>query len=77
MMRRARDLGSRHHDLWGIAPAGAGPDHAWYGVGLFKKGFGGRALHWAGTWDVVIDPTLYRLRAAVSMARSLMPGRSR
>ena len=44
MMRRARELGSRTHDLWGIAPTGAGPEHAWYGVGLFKKGFDGRAV---------------------------------
>lgn len=77
MMRRARELGSRTHDLWGIAPDGAGPDHAWHGVGLFKKGFGGRAVRWAGTWDVVIDPTLYRLRAAVAMARNALSGRSR
>jgi len=77
MMRRARELGSRLHDLWGIAPAGAGPEHAWHGVGLFKKGFGGREVRWAGTWDVVIDPTLYRLRSAVAMARSAIPGRSR
>jgi peptidoglycan pentaglycine glycine transferase (the first glycine) len=77
MMRTARELGSRLHDLWGIAPAGAGPEHAWHGVGLFKKGFGGREVRWAGTWDVVIDPTLYRLRSAIAMARSVMPGRSR
>jgi lipid II:glycine glycyltransferase (peptidoglycan interpeptide bridge formation enzyme) len=76
MMRRARELGSRVHDLWGIAPAGAGPDHAWHGVGLFKKGFGGREVRWAGTWDVVIDPALYRLRRAVAMARRLVPGGS-
>lgn len=75
MMRRARELGSRVHDLWGIAPPGAGPDHAWHGVGLFKKGFGGREVQWAGTWDVVIDPTLYRLRSAVAIARSVIPGR--
>jgi lipid II:glycine glycyltransferase (peptidoglycan interpeptide bridge formation enzyme) len=77
MMRRARELGSRVHDLWGIAPAGAGPDHAWHGVGLFKKGFGGREVRWAGTWDVVIDPALYRLREAVAMARHLVPRGSR
>jgi lipid II:glycine glycyltransferase (peptidoglycan interpeptide bridge formation enzyme) len=77
MMRRARELGSRVHDLWGIAPEGAGPEHAWHGVGLFKKGFGGRVVHWAGTWDVVIDPTLYRLRSAIAMARSAIPGRRR
>jgi lipid II:glycine glycyltransferase (peptidoglycan interpeptide bridge formation enzyme) len=77
MMRRARELGSRTHDLWGIAPEGAGPEHAWHGVGLFKKGFGGRVARWAGTWDVVIDPTLYRVRSAVSLARNALPGRTR
>jgi lipid II:glycine glycyltransferase (peptidoglycan interpeptide bridge formation enzyme) len=77
MMRRARELGSRTHDLWGIAPEGAGPEHAWYGVGLFKKGFDGRAVRWAGTWDVVIDANLYRLRSALAMAKAAIPGRSR
>ncbi|HET6381065.1 MAG TPA: peptidoglycan bridge formation glycyltransferase FemA/FemB family protein [candidate division Zixibacteria bacterium] len=69
MMRHARDVGVRVHDLWGIAPEGAGPEHPWYGVGLFKKGFGGRAVAWAGTWDVVADPALYRLREAVGGVR--------
>lgn len=77
MMRRARELGSRRHDLWGIAPTDAGHEHAWYGVGLFKKGFGGREVRWAGTWDVVVDPTLYRLRSALAMARAAVPGRNR
>ncbi len=69
MMRLARSRGSRHHDLWGVAPPDAGPEHAWHGVGLFKKGFGGREVHWAGSWDLVVDPTLYRLRAATRIAR--------
>ena len=77
MMRRARELGSRTHDLWGIAPEGAGSEHAWHGVGLFKKGFGGRVARWAGTWDVVVDPTLYRVRSAVAMARRVIPRRAR
>ena len=71
MMRLARDRGVRIHDLWGVAPSDAGPDHAWYGVGLFKKGFGGREVVWAGSWDLVVDPTLYRLRTAVGMLRGL------
>jgi lipid II:glycine glycyltransferase (peptidoglycan interpeptide bridge formation enzyme) len=62
MMRHARTAGARVHDLWGIAPEGAPPDHPWYGVGLFKKGFGGRPVVWAGTWDIVVDRTLYRMR---------------
>jgi lipid II:glycine glycyltransferase (peptidoglycan interpeptide bridge formation enzyme) len=69
MMRYARNRGVRHHDLWGIAPAGAGPDHPWHGVGLFKKGFGGREVAWAGSWDIVVQRTLYRLRAAAGIMR--------
>jgi lipid II:glycine glycyltransferase (peptidoglycan interpeptide bridge formation enzyme) len=69
MMRDARARGCRVHDLWGVAPPGAGPDHAWHGVGLFKKGFGGREVVWAGSWDVIVDPTLYRVRAATGLLR--------
>jgi len=71
MMRHARGRGSRVHDLWGIAPLGAGPEHPWHGVGLFKKGFGGRPVTWAGTWDIVVDPAVYRLRALVAGVRSV------
>ena len=69
MMRLARDRGVTQHDLWGIAPPGAGPEHAWHGVGLFKKGFGGIEIVWAGSWDLVVDPTLYRLRVATGIMR--------
>ena len=69
MMRLARDRGAREHDLWGIAPPDAAPDHPWYGVALFKKGFGGREVAWAGSWDLVVDPTLYRIRAATGILR--------
>ncbi len=74
MMRYARDARVRVHDLWGVAPEGAGPEHPWYGVGLFKKGFGGRQLRWAGTWDVVADATLYRLRSIAERGRGALRG---
>lgn len=76
MMRLARDRGVRLHDLWGVAPPDAGSDHPWHGVGLFKKGFGGREVVWAGSWDLVVDSPLYRLRTAAGMLRAL-PGRLR
>jgi lipid II:glycine glycyltransferase (peptidoglycan interpeptide bridge formation enzyme) len=74
MMRFARSRGVRYHDLWGVAPPDAGPDHPWHGVGLFKKGFGGREVHWAGSWDLVVEPTLYRLRTATGVARGWLRG---
>ena len=69
MLRLARERGVVEHDLWGIAPPGAGPEHPWHGVGLFKKGFGGREVVWAGSWDIVVDPTLYRARRTLKIAR--------
>jgi peptidoglycan pentaglycine glycine transferase (the first glycine) len=69
MMRLARERGCRTHDLWGVAPPGAGPEHAWHGVGLFKKGFGGRDVVWAGSSDLVVDPTVYRIRQATRLMR--------
>jgi lipid II:glycine glycyltransferase (peptidoglycan interpeptide bridge formation enzyme) len=74
MMRHARSAGARTHDLWGIAPEDATPDHPWYGVGLFKKGFGGRAVAWAGTWDIVVDRTLYRMRHMAGELRTAARG---
>jgi lipid II:glycine glycyltransferase (peptidoglycan interpeptide bridge formation enzyme) len=74
MLRLARERGALEHDLWGVAPSDAGPDHPWHGVGLFKKGFGGREVRWAGSWDVVVDPTLYRLRRTLGIARGWVRG---
>jgi lipid II:glycine glycyltransferase (peptidoglycan interpeptide bridge formation enzyme) len=69
ILREARARGSRLHDLWGVAPAGAGPDHRWAGVGLFKRGFGGREIRWAGSWEIVVAPMAYRLRSALGRLR--------
>ena len=77
MMRHARSAGAKTHDLWGIAPEDATPDHPWHGVGLFKKGFGGRPVAWAGTWDIVVDRTLYRMRQMAGELRTTARGMMR
>lgn len=74
MLQLARSRGVRHHDLWGVAPADAGPEHPWHGVGLFKKGFGGREVQWAGSWDVIVDPGVYRLRETTASVRGWLRG---
>lgn len=74
MLQLARQRGVHRHDLWGIAPPDAGPDHPWHGVGLFKKGFGGREVTWAGSWDLVVDPALYRLRTTTAAVRGWLRG---
>jgi lipid II:glycine glycyltransferase (peptidoglycan interpeptide bridge formation enzyme) len=71
MIQEALAMGSCRHDLWGIAPEGAGPEHPWHGIGVFKKSFGGESVAWAGSWDLVTDRSLYRLRRAAGILRSL------
>jgi lipid II:glycine glycyltransferase (peptidoglycan interpeptide bridge formation enzyme) len=34
-------------------------DHPFFGLYLFKTGFGGRVVHRAGSWDYPIDPDAY------------------
>ena len=46
-IRRARERGYRHYDLWGLpSPA----------VASFKEGWGGRHVAWVGAWDLVLNP---------------------
>jgi len=73
-MRWAKARGCRWYDLWGI------PDEApevleatfaqrrggLWGVYRFKRGFGGRIVRWAGAFDRVYRPRLYRLLRRLS-----------
>jgi lipid II:glycine glycyltransferase (peptidoglycan interpeptide bridge formation enzyme) len=72
MIRTARRLGSRAHDLWGIEPLAAGPEHPWHGIGTFKRSFGGRSVVWAGSWDLVLRPNLYRAHRMWAWTRRMM-----
>lgn len=67
-MRWARARGCRWYDLWGIpdedpevleAQFTTRRDGLW-GVYRFKRGFGGRVVRWAGAFDRVYSPLLYR-----------------
>jgi len=68
-MRWAREMDCTTYDLWGIpdedeATLEAGylkrSDGLW-GVYRFKRGFGGRVVRYAGAYDRVYNPLLYRL----------------
>lgn len=57
----AKKKGIKYFDFWGIAPEDAGQDHPWAGFTKFKKSFGGEAVHYAGTYDIVLKPFKYKL----------------
>ncbi|MBN1889893.1 MAG: peptidoglycan bridge formation glycyltransferase FemA/FemB family protein [Thermoflexales bacterium] len=68
-MRWAREIGCVSYDLWGIPDEDESKLEAHYlerhdglwGVYRFKRGFGGRVIRYAGAYDRVYNPWLYRL----------------
>lgn len=58
IMRKAKALGHRWYDLWGIAPTNE-TDHPWQNFTIFKAKFGGVELHLVPTLDYVYDAAAY------------------
>ena len=57
----AKQNGKKYFDFWGIAPEGAPANHPWVGFTNFKKTFAGQEIDYAGTYDIILNPTKYRL----------------
>jgi lipid II:glycine glycyltransferase (peptidoglycan interpeptide bridge formation enzyme) len=63
LLARLAEDGVRSFDQWGVVEAEDDrADASWAGFSAFKRTFGGRPLRHPGTFDLVIDPTWYRLR---------------
>lgn len=56
----AKQAGLESFDLWGVAPEGD-ENHHLASLSHFKRGFGGQAVAYAGTWDIPVKPAKYRL----------------
>jgi lipid II:glycine glycyltransferase (peptidoglycan interpeptide bridge formation enzyme) len=64
----AKSLGCKEYDLWGVPDEDEAALEAHYlerrddlwGVYRFKRGFGGKLTRFAGAYDRVYDPLLYR-----------------
>ncbi len=54
----AKAAGLKEFDLWGVAPSDD-PKHPWAGLTSFKKGFGGQAREYVGTWDIPLKKAKY------------------
>lgn len=54
-IKLAKRLGYKHYDWHGI------DENKWPGVTRFKKGFGGQAITYPGTFDLAFDPLWYNV----------------
>lgn len=57
-IREAKRKGCRFYNFWGISP-NDNEKHPWFGLSLFKKGFGGFRVDYLPTQDFVFAPTYW------------------
>jgi lipid II:glycine glycyltransferase (peptidoglycan interpeptide bridge formation enzyme) len=65
-IKTAKELGCRFYDFFGI------DEEKWPGVTRFKKGFGGEAVDYPGTFDLVFDSFKYRTYNILRRARRII-----
>ncbi len=58
------------YDFWGIAPEGE-TSHPYASITRFKRGFGGKAITYPGTFELVLRPFQYLLFAILKKLRKI------
>jgi len=56
-------------DMWGCLGPHAKESENGYGFHRFKQGFGGQLVEYVGTYDLVINPTFYKIYNSVDKVR--------
>ncbi|OGZ58130.1 MAG: hypothetical protein A3B96_02650 [Candidatus Spechtbacteria bacterium RIFCSPHIGHO2_02_FULL_43_15b] len=54
-IKYAKSKGFREYDFWGV------DDAKWPGVTRFKRGFGGKEIEYAGSYDYIFQPLWHKL----------------
>lgn len=67
-IKEAKKRGLSRYNLWGVAPEQE-KDHRFYGVSVFKRGFGGEDLEYLHARDLIINPILYKINWLIEIAR--------
>lgn len=60
-IRFGKNQGCTEFDLWGDIEPNPPPNHPYYGFHKFKEGFSPQLVEFVGTYDLIINPTLYQL----------------
>lgn len=56
-----KEKGCKVFDLWGASPEDADSNDPWVGFTTFKLGFGAKRVSFLGTYDLVMNPALYKM----------------
>lgn len=69
-IREAKKRGMSRYNFWGVAPSNE-VNHRFYGVSVFKRGFGGEDFTYLHAQDLVIDPLRYLVNYLVENIRKI------
>ncbi len=73
MIRFGKQQGCTLFDMWGSLGPEPNPRDPWFGFHRFKKGYGGDLVEFVGTYDLVLNPPLYKaFRIADNLRWSLL-----
>ena len=67
-IKMAKKRGLRRYNLWGVSPQGD-TNHRFFGVSVFKRGFGGEDFEYLHARDLIINPIKYKLNWAIETIR--------
>lgn len=70
-IKEAKKRGIARYNFWGVAPEGE-KSHRFYGVSVFKRGFGGEDVAYLHARDLVIDWPRYAVNWGIETTRKWM-----
>ncbi len=59
--RLGKKLGAVNFDMWGSLPPNYDKNHPWAGFTRFKQSYGGKFVEMIGSYDLIINPWLYKI----------------
>lgn len=59
-IRETKKRGLRYYNLWGGIADSSNHSHPWYGLTLFKQGFGGKTISYQHALDLPIDAAYWK-----------------
>lgn len=75
MMWEAIRFGKKHQakmfDMWGALGPAPDPTDPWFGFHKFKEGYGATLTEFVGSYDLVINPALYRFYNGLHYLRNI------
>jgi len=68
-IKYGKKMGLKKFDMWGSLGPDADKNDNWYGFHRFKQGYGPRLVEYVGSYDLVINPFLYKLYVLADKVR--------